>query len=359
MALKANNSAYMDKKTKILHSLHSIVLLCLIASAIGCNSPSDNYTAVEGFAQGSTFRLVYEENITSKGYNIPDSLSIYFTRIDKSLSGYDSTSLVSLINKGENPPLDSLFIECFNLSKEVWSATDGVFDISAAPFFQMWGFGFGNKEKITQQKIDSTMQFVGMEKLSIVCDPTTGESFLKKGDPRMQVNFNAIAQGYTCDYICKKLEGMGITNYLLEVGGEILCKGMNSKGKEWSIAIDKPIDGNFVPGSSIEAIIEVSGKGLVTSGNYRKFYVENGEKRPHTIDPRSGYPVSHNLLSATVIAPTAAMADAYATYLMVIGTEQAKEFLSKTAELDALLVYGEQEDLKVYSTPGVHQRKLK
>lgn len=349
----------MGKRTTILHFLQRALPLCALLAAIGCSAPKSSYTSVGGFAQGSTFRLVYEENTTSKEYNIPDSLTTYFSQIDKSLSGYDTTSIVSRINRGENPPLDSLFIECFNISKEVWSITEGAFDISAAPFFQMWGFGFGNREKITQQKIDSTMQFTGMEKLSIEYDSTLGQSFLKKGDPRMQVNFNAIAQGYTCDYICRKLEKMGISNYLLEVGGEIMCKGVNAKGKEWSIAIDKPIDGNFVPGSSIEAIIEVSGKGLVTSGNYRKFYMENGEKRSHTIDPRTGYPVTHNLLSATVIAPTAAMADAYATYLMVLGTEKAKEFLGSREDLDALLVYGEQENLKVYATSGVHQRELK
>ena len=359
MATRGYNNAYMGKRTGILHFLQRALPLCIAFISLGCTSPKSRYTAIEGFAQGSTFRLVYEENTASHEYNIPDSLSLYFTRIDKSLSGYDSTSIVSLINKGENPPLDPLFIECFNISKEVWNATEGAFDISAAPFFQMWGFGFGNREKISQEKIDSTMQIVGMDKLSIVYDSTSGQSFLKKADPRMQVNFNAIAQGYTCDYICGKLEKMGITNYLLEVGGEIMCKGVNAKGKEWGIAIDKPLDGNFIPGSSIEAIIEVSGKGLVTSGNYRKFYMENGEKRSHTIDPRTGYPVQHNLLSATVIAPTAAMADAYATYLMVLGTEKAKEFLSTSAELDALLVFGEQDNLKVYATPGVHQRKLK
>lgn len=349
----------MGNLTKILQLLKNFMPLCICTLAIGCSNGGSNYTTLEGFAQGSTFRLVYQANAVSENYNIPDSLSLYFTQIDKSLSGYDSTSLVSLINRGENPPLDSLFIGCFNLSKEVWSATEGAFDISAAPFFQMWGFGFGNREEISQQKIDSTMQFVGMDKLSIAYDCQLGQSFLKKADPRMQVNFNAIAQGYTCDYICRKLDLMGITNYLLEVGGEIMCKGVNPKGKEWSIAIDKPIDGNFIPGSSIEAIIEVSGKGLVTSGNYRKFYIEDGEKRSHTIDPRTGYPVTHNLLSATVIAPTAAMADAYATYLMVLGTEKAKEFLDGREDLDALLVYGEQENLKVYATPGVHQREIK
>lgn len=335
-----------------------IPLLLTFLAATGCNNAGTNYRTIDGFAQGGTFHLVYEESPQMPASNLPDSLQKWFSLIDKSLSGYDSTSLVSRINRGENPPLDSLFIECFNLSKEVYEKTEGAFDISAAPFFDIWGFGFSNKTKITQNTIDSLMQFVGMEKLSIAYDSATNASYLQKEDPRMKVNFNAIAQGYTCDYICRELDKYGIANYLLEVGGEIYCKGHNPKGREWSIGIDKPVDGNFVPGQSVEAVIEVSDKGLVTSGNYRKFYIENGEKYSHTIDPRTGYPVKHNLLSATVLAPTAAIADAYATYLMVIGLEQAKEFISASGTMDALLVYGEDDNLKVFSTKGIHRKKL-
>lgn len=336
----------------------AIMSITIITATTGCNNRAANYRTLDGFAQGGTFHLVYELPENNDITHLPDSLTKYFSRIDKSLSGYDSTSTVSRINRGENPPLDSLFIECFNLSNEVYQATEGAFDISAAPFFDIWGFGFKEKEKITREKIDSIKQFVGMDKLSIVYDPESGAHYLHKADPRMKVNFNAIAQGYTCDYICRKLEKMGIRNYLLEVGGEIMCKGVNRKGKEWSVAIDKPLDGNFVPGEDVQAIIELSGRGLVTSGNYRKFYVENGEKFSHTIDPATGYPVKHNLLSATVIAPTATMADAYATYLMVVGLEKAKAFLEGKNDMEALLVYGEQEQMKVFSTKGVKQRKI-
>lgn len=327
--------------------------------AAGCNKAGNTYKSIDGFAQGGTFHLVYKEVGQPGQYNLPDSLTKWFGAIDKSLSGYDCTSITSRINRGENPPLDSLFIGCFNLSREVWEKTGGKFDISAAPFFDIWGFGFRNREQVSQEKIDSIMAFVGMEKLHIRYDSTANASFLVREDPRMKVNFNAIAQGYTCDYICRELEKAGITDYLLEVGGEILCKGKNAKGKDWSVGIDKPVDGNFIPGQTVEAVIEVSGKGLVTSGNYRKFYIEDGEKFSHTIDPKTGYPVRHNLLSATVIAPTAALADAYATYLMVIGLEPAKKFLQAREEMDALLVYGEEENLKVYATEGVRQRKLK
>ena len=336
-------------------AIASLIIMCTAS----CTKKTDLYATIDGFAQGGTYHIVYQKPAGWEQLSLPDSLSKYFSQIDKSLSGYDQTSLVSQINRGENPALDSLFIECFNLSKEIYEATGGSFDISGAPLFDIWGFGFKEKVEITPNMVDSTRQFVGMDKLSITYDEASGKHFLFKADPRMKVNFNAIAQGYTCDYIAAKLELMGITDYLIEVGGEIVCKGKNSKGKEWSIAIDKPIDGNFIPGNDIQAIIELTDAGLVTSGNYRKFYIENGEKYSHTINPATGYPAKHNLLSATVIAPTAAIADAYATYLMVIGLEKAQEFLAASPQMEALLVYGEGEDLKVFSTSGVHQRKLK
>lgn len=335
------------------------VSLVFAICTTGCHTPGENYRTCDGFAQGGTFHLVYELPTSNEIASLPDSLSVWFSQIDKSLSGYDTTSLVSQINKGGSPKLDNLFIECFNSSKEVYQATGGAFDISAAPLFDIWGFGFKTGEEPTREKIDSIRQFVGMDKLTIVFDSLSNAYYLKKGDPRMKINFNAIAQGFTCDYICRKLEELGINNYLLEVGGEIMCKGLNKKGKEWNVAIDKPVDGNFIPGESVQAVLELSGKGLVTSGNYRKFYIRDGEKFSHTIDPETGYPVKHNLLSATVITANATMADAYATYLMVIGIDRAKEFLENNKDFEALLVYVDQEHMKVFSTKGIKQRKLK
>lgn len=345
------------KQNKAIYK--ALAALTILFCTTSCIHKKPSYTTIDGFAQGGTYHIVYQNPADTDHSALPDSLAVWFRQIDKSLSGYDTTSLVSQINRGENPPLDSLFIECFNLSKEVYEATSGTFDISGAPLFDIWGFGFKEKVEITPKMIDSIRQFVGMEKLTISYDTTAGTHHLHKTDPRMKVNLNAIAQGYSCDCIAGKLEKMGITSYLIEIGGEIICKGLNSRGKEWSVAIDRPIDGNFLPGNDIQTIIELTDAGLVTSGNYRKFYIKDGEKYSHTINPATGYPVKHNLLSATVIAPTAAMADAYATYLMVIGLEKAQEFLAANPHMEALLVYGEGEELKVYSTKGVHQRKLK
>lgn len=325
----------------------------LIATSLllqGCKEKeveNKDYITLDGFAQGGTYHIIYKKPQSKDTINLPDSLTLYFNNINKSVSGYDSLSLITKINQGEDLLLDSIFIDLFNESYKVYRESDGAFDVSGGPFFDLWGFGFKNKDKITQHKIDSLMQFVGMDKMSIE------NGHLKKADSRMQINFNAIAQGYTCDYVAKRLDRLGITDYLLEIGGEIYCKGVNARGKEWSVAIDKPIDGNFIPGENVQAILLLSDKGLVTSGNYRKFYIEDGVKYSHTIDPKTGYPVKHNLLCATVLASNATIADAYATYFMVVGLERAKEILAATPTMDALLVYGEQDNMKVYSTKGI------
>lgn len=169
----------------------------------------------------------------------------------------------------------------------------------------------------------------------------------------IQLNFNAIAQGYTSDYFGRGLERMGVEDYLVEIGGEMLCKGVNSRGELWKVGIDKPVDGNNISGQMIQAVIAVSGKGIVTSGNYRKFYIKDGQKYSHTINPLTGYPVTHSLLSATVIAPSSTEADAYATMFMVMGLEDSQKFLEAHPELDALLVYQDDDKLKQFATPGI------
>ena len=171
---------------------------------------------------------------------------------------------------------------------------------------------------------------------------------LVKADPRCQLNFNAIAQGYSCDVVARILDSLGCGDYLVDIGREIRCKGRNAAGEKWRIGLDRPSDGNMEEGKDLQAILHVSDCGIVTSGNYRKFYVEDGRKYAHTIDPVSGRPVSHNLLSATVIAADATTADAYATWLMVIGLDRARQFLDDRPELEALLVYEQDGKMENY-----------
>ena len=333
------------KFSKLLPVLIPVVLLSLTS----CKQ-SKEYKVIDGFTQGTTYHIVYEYASADSLNNIVDSILV---AIDNSLSVYNNKSIISAVNRNEEVALDTLFINVFNRSVEITKISNGAFDISAAPFFDIWGFGFKNKESVTDQKLDSIKAFTGMDKIKI----ENGK--VVKTDPRVTINVNAIAQGYTADVIAQEFDRRGIENYLVEIGGEIMCKGKNSRGELWTIAIDKPVDGNNIPGQDVQDIVELTVRGLATSGNYRKYYEENGEKFSHTIDPSTGKPVKHNLLSATVIAKDAMTADAMATVLMVVGLDKAKEILAADATMDAYLVYSEQGVFKVYKTEGVQIRQTK
>lgn len=316
---------------------------------ISCSS-KEEYRSIDGFTQGTTYHIVYTSSEAREDgvAKIVDSL---LAVIDNTMSVYNPNSEISAINRGEREEVSPLFENVFNRSKEIYRLSDGAFDVSAAPLFDAWGFGFKNRENVNQQMVDSIMTFVGMDKVKI------DGGKLYRSDSRLTLNFNAIAQGYTSDYIASYFDKMGMKNYLIEVGGEIYCKGVNSRGEMWSVAIDKPVDGNNIPGNDLQDIVNISERGLATSGNYRKFYEVDGKKYSHTINPKSGYPVEHNLLSATVIAKDAMTADAIATYLMVVGLDRAKEVLKSMPEVDAYLVYSHEGEFKVYKTDGVIIKK--
>jgi len=322
----------------------SLLLLC------SCEK-SGRYVRIEGFAQGGTYHVICSPVRGVGQQALRAAIDSRLQAIDFSLSGYNKGSLLSRLNAGEDLPLDSMFIECFTLSKAVWAETDGAFDPSAAPLFDLWGFGFTNKERVTDRAVDSVRAFVGMDRLRL--ETREDGTHLVREDPRMKLNFNAVAQGYSCDVVARYLDSLGCRAYLVDIGREIICKGLNESGTAWRIGLDKPTDGNMEEGRDLQAILEVSDCGIVTSGNYRKFYIENGQKYAHTIDPKSGRPVSHNLLSATVVAKDAATADAYATWLMVVGVDKARAILSGRPDLEALLVYEEDGQMRTYQTDKI------
>lgn len=322
----------------------SLLLLC------SCEK-SGRYVRIEGFAQGGTYHVICSPVRGVGQQALRAAIDSRLQAIDFSLSGYNKGSLLSRLNAGEDLPLDSLFIECFTISKAVWAETDGAFDPSAAPLFDLWGFGFTNKEQVTDRAVDSVRAFVGMDRLRL--EMREDGTHLVREDPRMKLNFNAVAQGYSCDVVARYLDSLGCRAYLVDIGREIICKGLNESGTAWRIGLDKPTDGNMEEGRDLQAILEVSDCGIVTSGNYRKFYIENGQKYAHTIDPKSGRPVSHNLLSATVVAKDAATADAYATWLMVVGVDKARAILSGRPDLEALLVYEEDGQMRTYQTDKI------
>lgn len=324
----------------------AILLLTALLLLSGACARQGDYVRIEGFAQGSTYHVICHPVKGMNAASLQARFDARLQEIDQSLSGYNKGSLLSRLNAGEDLPLDDLFIECFERSKEIWAESGGAFDPSAAPLFDLWGFGFSNKGQVSDAAIDSILAFVGMDLLTL--EERTDGTHLVKADPRCQLNFNAIAQGYSCDVVARILDSLGCGDYLVDIGREIRCKGRNAAGEKWRIGLDRPSDGNMEEGKDLQAILHVSDCGIVTSGNYRKFYVEDGRKYAHTIDPVSGRPVSHNLLSATVIAADATTADAYATWLMVIGLDRARQFLDDRPELEALLVYEQDGKMENY-----------
>lgn len=336
-------------------AFHPILFLTALLLAGGCRQTPD-YFRIEGFAQGGTYHVICSPVSGLTQEKLHAQIDSRLLAIDNTLSGYNKGSLLSRLNAGEDVPLNPLFVECFEQSRTIWEETGGAFDPSAAPLFDLWGFGFTDKEAVSQQAIDSIRSFVGMHLLSL--EQRDDGIHLVKADPRIRLNFNAIAQGYSCDVIGRFLDSLGCTDFLIDIGREILCKGKNASGNAWRIGLDRPTDGNMDEGKDLQAIIEVTDCGIVTSGNYRKFYMENGQKFAHTIDPTTGRPVTHSLLSATVVSGDAAGADAYATWMMVAGPERAREILAQRPDLKALLVYEQDGQMLTYQTENINAQTL-
>ncbi len=330
----------------------AFVLLGLILLGSCNNTKTTYYITIEGQALGTFYQITYSDNEQRNFQPAIDSLLDVF---NSSLSAYSKESLLSKVNRNEDVEVDSFFIASFNRSKEIYEMSDGAFDISAAPIFSAWKFGpseGGERHVPDPAVIDSLLDVVGLDKVWLE------GSRVVKSDPRVVLNMNAIAKGYSSDVVAAFLDSKGVENYLVEIGGEMRLKGKNREGKVWKIGIDKPIDGNFAPGANLYTTLRVTGKGLATSGNYRQFFIEDGKKYGHTIDPRTGYPVVQSLLSVTVVADDCMTADAMATVLMVMGLEESKAFLAKHPEIDAYLIYesdttANNQEFAAYYTPGV------
>ncbi len=306
------------------------------------------------------------------------------TAIDNSLSGYNPSSLLTRFNAGETIMPDTLFTEMYRLSRLFYEFTDGAFDVAAGPLFDAWGFGFKDGELPSDEEVEGLLSNCGMGRLRGDMSEAIGEDGMLRPSDLLadnigknsgtewhspngatpdtqttlpQLNFNAIAQGYSCDLVADWLRGKGVTDFLIMLGGgEICCEGLNPSGKAWTIGIDSPIDGNYVSGANLEGTLTMGENlcGIATSGNYRKFYVRDGKKYAHTIDPRTGHPVEHNLLSATIIAEDTTTADALATYCMVIGYEASKEFIQATGGIEGYLIYdNDTEGFGVWQSEGI------
>ena len=261
-------------------------------------------------------------------------------RFDLSLNPFNPQSIISKVNKNEAVEADSFFVEVFRKAMEVSEASGGMFDITVAPFVNLWGFGYENTNIVNPAVIDSLKEFVGYRKIRL-----EGNRIVKT-DSRVQLNTSAISKGYAVDVVCQLFERQGIKNYMCEIGGELRSKGVNEKGKCWRIGISKPIDDKTGLNTEIQAILKICDKAVATSGNYRNFYIRNGKKYAHTINPLTGYPSEQDILSATVIANDCMTADAYATAFMALGSKEAQKL--KIPNVDYYFILANDEI--VYST---------
>ncbi|MDR1553312.1 MAG: FAD:protein FMN transferase [Prevotellaceae bacterium] len=317
------------------------IILLIFISASCSNNKEKKYISFSNKALGTFYNITYFDK---NDRNLQIQIDSVLDKFNMSLSAYNPNSIISKVNQNVDVELDDYFLNVFYQAKYFYEITEGAFDISASPLFSAWGFGFGNKEKITPELIDSLKQFTGMEKITVV------DGKIIKSNTRVNINANALAKGYAVDVVADFLLSQQIENFLIEIGGEIVVRGKNKNSEKWKIGIDKPYDGNLNTGETLMNTIELTDKAIATSGNYRQFYIEDGKKYAHTIDPVTGYPTQHSLLSATVIAADCMSADAIATSLMVMGIEKAKAFLNKHPEYQAYLIYEENAEYKEYST---------
>ena len=301
-----------------------------------------NYT---GYAQGTTFQIKY---LALKELNHEKAIDSIFHAVDYSVNTYDSTSLISAVNKGDTLiKVDAIYRRLMKRSIELWKESKGLYDVSVGPLTELWGFGLSKRHHVDSNMVDSTLHFVGLDSIYY----ESGEIRLNKGS---RLDFNSIAQGLTVDLIAEFLEHKGVVDYMVEVGGEVRARGKNSKEKVWKLGIDKPTE-DIDETNRFQIIVELKDASLASSGNYRKFWVdeETGIRYSHTINPKTGYPAKNRLLGVSIISPQAMEADAYATYCMVIGVQQSIELLNSKSELEGYLIYtNENNEWEVYQTEG-------
>lgn len=318
-------------------------LLLLIVGTVLILRKQAPYQTDQGLVFGTMYKITYQSK-----ENLKTEIEAELQKVDRSLSPFNKQSVITHINNNTDMQADSLFAYVFQLAKQISEETHGAFDITVAPLVNAWGFGFKNADNVDSLTIDSLRQFVGFEKIRLE------DGKVIKSDPRTMLDCSAIAKGFGVDCVARLLDRKGVRNYMIDIGGELVMKGENSKMQPWRIGINKPIDDSLAVNQELQTILQISDAGLATSGNYRNFYYKDGKKYAHTIDPRTGYPIQHNILSATVVAQDCATADAYATSFMVLGLDSAKAICDAHPELDAYFIYTKEDGkTDVYYTEGM------
>ena len=301
-----------------------LFIACSLLMLVSC--AQKEYRQNTNFVFGTIYNITYQSD-----RDLQQEIEAELMKVDGEFSMFNPQSTVARINSGDSTVERSeMFNEIYQLAQTVSKETDGAFDITVAPLVNAWGFGFKHEQLPTPEQVDSLLQL------------------------RNQMDFSAIAKGYGCDVVARLLESHGIHNYMVEIGGEVVVSGKNAKGDDWHIGITKPTEDSLNVEGEMQTVLSITDHAMATSGNYRNFYYQGGRKYAHTIDPRTGYPVQHSLLSATVLAENCATADAYATSFMVLGVEGAKAVLARHPELMAYLIYtAEKGQLTTWASPAL------
>ncbi|MCD8309823.1 MAG: FAD:protein FMN transferase [Prevotellaceae bacterium] len=288
-------------------------------------------------ASGMIFGTIYSITYQNKE-DLKEEIEAALQRFDGSLSPFNDTAVITRVNRNEEVEPDTLFTNVFRRSMEISRVTDGAFDITVAPLVNAWGFGFKQGAFPDEAMIDSLLELTGYEKVSL-----SEEGKVVKQDPRILLDCSAIAKGYAVDVVAQLLRRLGVENFMVDIGGEVVVGGQNPDRSPWRIGVNKPVDDSLAVNQELELVLRLTDTAVATSGNYRNYYYRDGKKYAHTIDPRTGYPVQRSILSSTVIAPDCMTADAYATAFMVMGLEASRQLVDSLPDVEACFIYTDKE----------------
>lgn len=338
-----------NPKKRLVWQLPFLVLLIVGTVLIIRQQQSTPYQKNAGLIFGTTYSVTYQ-----CGEDLQEEIEAELKKVDDEFSMFNSQSIVARLNNGEQPELSNDFIDVFKLAHQVSEDTNGAFDITVAPLVNAWGFGFKHEQMPSKEQVDSLRELISYRYVTLKDKTITMQK------PGMMLDFSAIAKGYGVDVVARLLERHDIKNYMVEIGGEITTRGINPERVPWRIGVNKPSEDALNENHELQTILNVTDKSMATSGNYRNFYVKGGKKYAHTIDPKTGYPVQHSLLSATVLTDRCAKADAYATSFMVLGMDGAKKILERHKELMAYLIYTDNKgNLSVWYSPSLKDKIVK
>lgn len=333
----------MIKRTHIISALLGLGLAALLIWGHK-DSPQPTYFHNQGKVFGTYYNIRYEAV-----QDLEDSIKTAFEEFDNSLSLFNPNSILSAVNANRDTASNEVFEAMWEEAARVYTLSEGAFDITVAPLVNYWGFGrVQNTDRCAdriQTDLDSLRKVIGFDKVQLI------DHHVIKSDPRVQIDGGAVAKGQACDMIADMLRRNGCTNYLVDIGGEVVAHGWNGKGDLWHIGITKPNLNNEGAQEELQDILAVSDICMATSGNYRNYYYDGNERRSHTIDPRTGYPVQHSVLSATVVSSSCMRADAMATACMVLGAEEAMAMIDRAGDAACYLIIAQNDSLITITSP--------